>query len=246
MPRSFMGILTPSSNTILEPATSALVADLPDVSAHFSRFNVTQIALSDSANDQFRLEPMLAASRLLADAHVGVIGWSGTSASWLGSDWDRALCTAIEAETGTAAFTAVGAINELIALTGGQRIGLVSPYTADVQERIIANYADAGIEVVAESHLDLSENFAFSDASEETVAAMCRKVAASSPKAIVIMCTNMRGWAFMAELESELGIPIIDSTAAFVWKGLGMLGVDPSPLRDRGWMFTHPATGRSA
>jgi maleate isomerase len=237
MARALMGVLTPSSNTILEPATSALVADVPGVSAHFSRFTVTKIALSDSANDQFTLEPMLAASRLLADAKVGVIAWSGTSASWLGSAWDKALCEAILAGTGIRACTAVGAINELIGHCDAPRIGLVSPYTQDVQDKIIANYASDGVEVVAQAHSGLSENFAFSNVEDDDVRAMCREVAKAKPAAIVIMCTNMRGWSFMADMEAELGIPVIDSTAAVVWKGLQILGVNRAPLAAKGWMF---------
>lgn len=38
-----LGMLTPSSNTALEPITSAMVSGLPNVSAHFSRFTVTEI-----------------------------------------------------------------------------------------------------------------------------------------------------------------------------------------------------------
>ena len=32
-----VGMITPSLNTVLEPVTYALLADLPDVTAHFSR-----------------------------------------------------------------------------------------------------------------------------------------------------------------------------------------------------------------
>lgn len=42
-----LGMLTPSSNTALEPITSAMVSGLPNVSAHFSRFTVTEISLRD-------------------------------------------------------------------------------------------------------------------------------------------------------------------------------------------------------
>lgn len=238
MSRSLIGVLTPSSNTILEPATSALVSALSDVSAHFSRFAVTQIALSDTANSQFDFAPMLAAARLLADAKVGVIAWSGTSASWLGREWDQSLCEAIAEATGIPACTAVGAVNELLALNKSQRIALVTPYTEDVQAKIVANYAQAGIQICSEAHAGLSENFAFSQLSSDHVKAMCRKVAAERPDAIVIMCTNMRGWSFMAELEDELGMPLIDSTAAVVWKALQILGVDAAPISARGWMFS--------
>ena len=45
--------VTPSSNTALEPLTSAMVSSLPGVSAHFSRFTVTEISLRDASLRQF-------------------------------------------------------------------------------------------------------------------------------------------------------------------------------------------------
>jgi maleate isomerase len=43
-PRTLLDMLTPSSNTVLEPLTSAMLADdLPDVTAHFARFPVREI-----------------------------------------------------------------------------------------------------------------------------------------------------------------------------------------------------------
>ena len=63
-----LGVLTPSSNTALEPLTSAIVAGVPGCSAHFSRFKVTEIALSDQALGQFDDSKILAAAELLADA----------------------------------------------------------------------------------------------------------------------------------------------------------------------------------
>ena len=135
-----LGVLTPSSNTALEPLTGAIVAGLPGASVHFSRFKVTEIALDDRALGQFDDSKILAAAELLADAKVDVIGWSGTSSGWLGFDADVRLCERIRARTGIAATTAVLALNELLALRGITRIALVTPYTADVQQRIVDNY----------------------------------------------------------------------------------------------------------
>ncbi|MDQ6680030.1 MAG: Asp/Glu/hydantoin racemase, partial [Pseudomonadota bacterium] len=98
--RKLIGVLTPSSNTALEPLTSAMVSGLPGVSAHFSRFTVTEISLRQASLQQFDDSKILDAARLLADAHVDVICWSGTSASWLGFDKDRELCARITAATG--------------------------------------------------------------------------------------------------------------------------------------------------
>jgi len=77
--RTLLGMLTPSSNTTLEPVTAAMLAGVPEASAHFGRFRVTEIALSDSALAQFDDREILAAAELLADARLDVIGWNGTS-----------------------------------------------------------------------------------------------------------------------------------------------------------------------
>ena len=42
-------MLTPSSNTTLEPVTANMLAGLPDVTAHFGRFRVTEISLAEQA-----------------------------------------------------------------------------------------------------------------------------------------------------------------------------------------------------
>ena len=81
--RIFLGMLTPSSNTILEPLTTAMLAGLPEVTAHFSRFKVTEIALSGPALAQFDDSEILRAAELLAHAKVNVIAWNGTSSGWL-------------------------------------------------------------------------------------------------------------------------------------------------------------------
>ena len=167
--RKRIGVLTPSSNTALEPLTSAMVAGVPGVSAHFSRFRVTEISMGDKSQNQFDDARSSTRRELLADANVDVICWSGTSASWLGFERDRALCARITEATGIPATTSVLALNELLAAQGARTLGLVSPYVEDVQRRIVANYAALGIECVAERHLDLTVNFSFAEVEPDTL-----------------------------------------------------------------------------
>jgi len=241
MSRTLLGMLTPSSNTVLEPVTAALLADLPEASAHFGRFAVTEIALSQQALAQFAPDEILRAARLLAHARCQVIAWNGTSAGWLGFDRDEALCAAITQETGAAACTSVLAINELFGRFGVRRFGLVTPYVDDVQQAITANYARAGIEVVAERHLGLQDNFSFSEVDAATLRRMCHEVAAGGatarPDALVILCTNLRGAALAPALEAELGMPVIDSISAVVWKSLRLAGIDTRRLARWGRLF---------
>lgn len=237
-----IGMLVPSSNSVLEPATMALAAPLGGaVGIHFSRFEVTRIALDEAADAQFAMEPILRASALLADARMSIIAWNGTSASWRGFDADAALCKAIEARTGCPATSAIVGLNAALSRLSVRRLGLVTPYTADVEAAIVARYAGIGIEIVAARRADLSENFAFADIPEARVEAMCRDVAARGVDAVAIVCTNMRGPFVAARLEAEFGVPVLDSIAVTLWGTLGALGVDMRPLEQFGRLFSLPA-----
>jgi maleate isomerase len=233
-------MLTPSSNTALEPITYAMLAGIADVSVHFSRFKVTEIALSESALRQFDDSEILRAAELLAHAKVDVIAWNGTSASWLGFDRDEQLCERITAATGIPACTTVLAYRDLLRRLGNARIGLVTPYTADVQERIIANWRSQGLNCVAERHLSLADNFSFAEVPEAEVARLCEEVVGEGGDAVVVLCTNMRGAGAAERLERKLGVGIFDSIAVTLWACLVAAGVDPSIIRGWGGLFANP------
>lgn len=236
-----LGVLTPSSNTALEPLTSALAAAVPGCSAHFSRFKVTEIALSASALGQFDDSKILAAAELLADARVDVIGWSGTAAGWLGFDADRRLVQRITERTGIPATTAVLALNELLALRGVTRLALVTPYTADVQQRIVDNYRTIGIEVVAERHLGISVNHDFALVEPDSLLALMHEVVQAAgparPQAITTFCTNLRAAPLAQRVEAELDIPLLDTVSTTVWGQLRAAGADASQVRGWGRLF---------
>jgi maleate isomerase len=246
MTRIRIGMLTPSSNTALEPALAVMAADVPGLAIHISRFRVTEISLSPTGLDQFAAAPMVAAAELLADAEVDAIAWNGTSASWLGFSRDEELCRRITASTGVPATSASLAFREAGRALGLARIGLVTPYTTDVQERLRATWAEAGLPCTAERHLGLSRNFAFADVPERTIGAMVRTVAAEGCDAAAIVCTNLSGTAIAPELERELGIPVLDSIAVTLWGALRLLSVDTSPLARWGRLFAIRPAGASA
>lgn len=230
--RTLLGMLTPSSNTVLEPVCAAMLRELPAVSAHFSRLRVTEISLEEAALGQFAMEPMLEAASLLADARVQSLCWNGTSASWLGFDRDRTLCKTVTGRLGIPMTSAVLAIEDIFRLTRVRRYGLVTPYLADVQERIVDNFRTEGFECAAEGHLELRDNFSFSEVSEVALETMVRDVAQARPDAIIILCTNLAGAPLVEKLEKEIDIPIYDSTAAALW---GALRLAHAPVHLSGW-----------
>ena len=226
-----LGVLTPSSNTTLEPITSSMVAGAGGVTAHFARFPVTKISLEPAALHQFDTEPIVAAAALLAQARVDVVLWSGTSAGWLGFDSDRDLVHAITAATSIPAITSVLGLNDALAAVGARTIGLLTPYTGDVHSRIVENYASVGVETVADRHLGISENFAFAEIPHATIAAALHDLGRSRPDVLVTFCTNMAAAALAVEVEASVGIPVFDTVTTGVWKSLQVAGRESSATR---------------
>jgi maleate isomerase len=235
--RIFLGMLTPSSNTTLEPVTARMLAGLPEVTAHFGRFRVTEISLGQQALGQFEAEPMLAAADLLADARCHSICWNGTSAGWLGFERDRELCRAIEQRTGVRACSSVLAIDEIFRASGVKRFGMVSPYTDDIVDAIRRNFGREGFEMTAERHNGIKVNFDFSEIEPQTIAGMIRETAQARPQAIVVLCTNMDGASLAEDLERETGIPVYDTIATAAWASLRTAGVRPERVTGWGRLF---------
>ncbi|MER5208519.1 GAF domain-containing protein [Streptomyces sp. NPDC002825] len=223
-----IGMLTPSSNTCLEPVTYRLLAGAGDLaSAHFARVPVTRIALDGGSDAQFAPEPMLAAARQLADARVDVIAWNGTSGSWLGVDHDRRLAAAITAETGVPATTSTLALLDACAAYGVTRLGLAVPYTRDVAERIVTTYAAEGLDCSLAEPFGVHDNEAFARIPEPEVARQIEQAGAGDAHAVAVVCTNVYGAGAAAGLEAVLGIPVFDSVTATLWKALDLAGAHP-------------------
>jgi maleate isomerase len=232
-----IGMLVPSSNTVAEPATAAMLAGVPSVTLHVARFRVTRLDSSAEALAQFQADPLLAAADMLMDAHMHSVTLNATASCYTGMRHDRALVDAFAAR-GIAGDTAMLALLELLAGFGARRIGLVTPFLHDVQEATIRVLAEEGIEVVAERHLNDPGNFSFARFGEDQVTALTREVAAvPGLDAIAIVSTNLRGARAAVAVEGETGIPVLDTCATALWGALRRAGVAPSVVRGWGRLF---------
>ena len=232
-----LGMLTPSSNTVLEPLTFDMLANQSNISVHFSRFRVLKISLESDSLGQFSYDPMLEAADLLADAQVQSICWNGTSSGWLGFEKDRTLIAEIEARTGIKACSSILAMNELLTKFNAKKIGFVTPYLNEIQQKILNNYRSEGYEIAGEKHLGDPGNFSFATYSEAEILELCRAVANERPDAILIFCTNFRGARLAPIIEKETGITVLDSVSTALWKSIKVAGEEPKKIRGWGRLF---------
>lgn len=233
-----IGMLTPSSNTTLEPICSNMVCGLEQtVTMHYGRFRVTKISLEQDALSQFDFEPMLEASRLLADADVDVIAWNGTSGGWLGFDMDEKLCKTIEEETGIPATTSMLSQLKAFEENGVKTIHLITPYTQDINDRIIKEYEKSGIQVINSVCLNQSVNRSFALVPQEKIEEMFETVCKDKADGISVVCTNFPAMWSVPKMEEKYGMTVYDTINVVVWDSLKMAGLEPDIVKGWGRLF---------
>jgi maleate isomerase len=237
--RVLLGVITPSSNTRLEPLTCRMLHGLAEVSAHFSRFRVVDVGLD--AVSQFDPAPIVAAASRLGDARVDANVWSGTSGAGQGLDADRRLCAAVTEATGAPATTSTLALLDALEVAGAHRVGLITPYPDDMHDTVASTLSRAGKRATvscSRNHPFSPSNWELSLLPPEELDRLVGEVAAESPDVITTFCTNLaaadrvRGW------EKRFGVPVFDSTALAVWAALRLAGVDPARVDGWGQLFT--------
>ena len=122
-----------------------------------------------------------------------------------------------------AAFTALGV----------RSIGLVTPYNAEVTLRMAAHYEKRGIGVAAVGSFLEEDDNVVGRITEASVADAARRIGAEPGcDAVFVSCTSLRTFGVIAELEAEMGRPVVSSNQAFAWHLLRLAGIDdvlPAP-----------------
>ena len=130
-----IGMLTPSSNSVVEPCCYEIIGSVKNASVHFGRVEVLWIDNNAASLSQFYDDNMIKGFDLLSHVKPMVIGWNGTSASWLGLERDRVLIDVIQKRTGCRVVTSTLSIIHALKLLNIVKIGLVTPYIDSIQKK---------------------------------------------------------------------------------------------------------------
>lgn len=206
-----VGVLVPSSNTVMEPALASIAAQRRD-GIRLLHARVPVVAIDAEHDRQFAVEPMLAAARLLADASPRGIVWGGTSGGWMGLDADRAIVDAVAEATGLPMTTTTMATVARLRGLGARSVGFATPYTPDVCRRIADTYTGLGFARVEIEGLGLSRNTDFAAVGEERVLEQAERLLARGCDAVVVYCTNVAALGVIGPLEAR-GVAVVDSVA---------------------------------
>jgi maleate isomerase len=222
-----LGMITPSSNSVLEPTTIAVTAGLyPRVSTHFTRIEVKTISLETHSLAHFETRNFVRAACLLADAGMDVIAWNGTAGAWQGFAADEAVCRAITQATGVPATTSTLAQLEVFEHYRISRYALAVPYLSTVRDAIVRTFRSRNLVCTGSATLEISTNAAFADVPSTTIRELVARADSPEAEAIAIICTNLAAGWLVADLEQRHGKPVFDSTLVTIWHALRLAGID--------------------
>lgn len=224
-----LGFIVPSSNTAMEPIITSMIQDInktifsKEMTVHFSRFRVTQIALGGTADQQFELSKMLEAAALLADAKVDAIAWGGTSAGWLGFDRDESFVRAITENFGVPAFTSTLALATYLEREEAEAVGLITPYTHELNQAIVTNFQTKGVHIIPSTRpLSITDNIQIGKTTQWQLTNMIEQILRQNKTIgfVTVFCTNLLGAQWAADWENNTrarNIVILDSVSILLW-----------------------------
>ena len=152
-----VGLMVPSSNTMMEPDFMAGLG--AGATLHTARMFLEDTTAEGENRmlDEFALP----AARDLGTARVDVVVFGCTSAGALrGNDYDAELCRRISGIAGAPVVSTIASVRSAIRSHGARKVGVITPYIDELNEKIKASVEADGVEVAKIAGLGMSENYA--------------------------------------------------------------------------------------
>ena len=214
------GVLIPSTNTTVEAEYGRLLP--PEYQAHVGRL------LSSTPGRPFapsRDEDIDYQATLLGTAKVELVMLIQTSASLFADDYDDDVTRRMSAAAGVPAITSAQAVGRSLRALGARRIGLVSPYSAEVSERARRYFTGVhGLDVAALEGFAATDSYAIGQLGPENARDAFARMDRPDIDAFAVPGGNFPTMASIAGWEREFNKPVVTTNQASVWAMVRQLG----------------------
>jgi maleate isomerase len=219
MTRHF-GVLIPSTNTTVEAELSRLPQGYQP---HFARL------LTSTPGHPFapsRDEDVEYQSKLLGTAKVEMLILIQTSASLFSDDYDETVTRRMSAAaSGVPAITSADAMGRALRALGAKRIGLVSPYSQEVNARARQYFTRRhGLDIAMLEGFAASDSYLIGKLGPENAHDAFIRIDRADIDAFAVPGANFATMASIAAWEREFSKPVVSSTQSSMWAMVRQLG----------------------
>jgi maleate cis-trans isomerase len=173
-------------------------------------------------------EDAVIGAELLASAHADVIDYIPTAACFvLGVEGEKALVKEMEIKTNTPCTSGGQAVSEALRFMGAKKILVYVPTNKEITDITVRYFGDQGFEVVGYKGLGLEAMEHINRMSPQEIYADVVKLHRQNPGAEGVFITGgcFRTIEMIDNLEKAIGIPVVVTTPANMWKCLQMCQV---------------------
>lgn len=221
--RARIGLVVPSINKVAEPEFWRLAP--PGVAFHAARAANRGATTEES---YFKMaEAALDAAEDLATAEVDLVLYACTSGSVV-CPLPKLLAD-MRQRSGLPTIATITSVVAALRALGAKRVALATPYVDFVNESEERFLEDYGFHVTSVYGLQMGETQeerrGIGRVPPQHVYRMARLVDRPDADAIFISCTNLATLDVIAQIEADLGKPVVTSNQASFWSCLRLLGL---------------------
>jgi maleate cis-trans isomerase len=221
--RARLGLIIPSVNTYSEPQFNRFAP--AGLGIHVARARVAgpwKRPLPDMRDE------IATSAKLLSDCHPDVIVFHCTDTSMTqGPQGEGKILDIVKAATGIDALATSRLVSEALTTMGIKRLVLLTPYKSN--KPVIDYLTASGFTVVRDVAMKL-EAKDFGSVTPAQWAQMAKQQDGPDVDGVFLSCTNTTQIEAIADIERELGKPVVNSNQAVLWGVVKRLKKTLAPL----------------
>jgi maleate cis-trans isomerase len=220
-PAGRIGLVVPANNSVIEPEFWSV---LPPGAALYATRLLAKGDLTPEAVRRMEQEFERGVAEVVATGVDVVLLADMVTTFIMEPGWNESRTAQVTATTGIACASAWSAMRDALAALGVRRFSLGTPYPAALHALAPPFFAAAGYRLSGHATLDIAAMRAVPEVRPERLASFVRALPRQDAQAVVLLATDLPSFAVLDSLEQELGIPVLSSNQALLWRALRLAG----------------------
>jgi len=227
--RGRMAVIVPSTNTVVEHDLNMIRPE--GVTFHAGRMYIENPNLGSDEDfeallGEIRQSIVVAIRDVITCKPTHMLMGMSAETFWGGIEGNAAFEARVRDQSGLPVSTGATACAEALRAFGAERIAVFSPYQPVADRQVSTYFTEAGFSVAAVTGLRCDSATSIAEVHPAELEPVIEQIDDDSVDAIVQVGTNLSFVHQAAELEIELGKPVLAINAVTLWHALRATGID--------------------
>lgn len=232
--RAAIGLIVLANDTVIEPEVRRFLP-LPGVEVYSSRIPMAR-EVSPECLAAMAGELPRAVELLMPEHRLDVVAFGCTSGSMIIGP-ERIAGIVEKVRPGVKVCNPVSASLAAFVTLGVRRIGLITPYSTEVNKRVESFFVREGLDIAARASFHQDSDVSIARIREEDILRAAIDIGRRNVEAVFLSCTALRCSGIIDAVEATIGKPVVASNQALAWDALRKAGETQTvPGAGRLWM----------